>query len=151
MYYYAVTINNQKLVNKFRTIDSVYKHFQYMPITINVIAVERNELNSNIHYHLLISAEVPITFSVDNEFIWQKELLTELDIVKYQEYIKKDGKYKIYHAIPLAINSGTTKYDNMLRDCYSYNNFLEMIKDNPQYIRDIHRLEALWKLVKRNQ
>lgn len=149
MNYYAITINNKELTEKYNSIKQVYEHFSKMPITVNIIAVERNELNKNIHYHLLISADFPIQH-IDNEFIWWKELETDIDVIKYREYIKKDGNYKVYNSITLENQKDDTKYHQMLKACQSYNRFSEMIKDNPQFIKDIHKIKLLWDVININ-
>lgn len=149
MNYYAITINNSKLINKYRRIEQVYQHFQQMPITVYIIAVERNEINENIHYHLLIGAEMPIT-SIDDEFVWWKELQTDIEVMKYASYIKKDGKYKIYNALALD-NENDTKYHQMLNACQTYNKFSDMILDNPNFIKHIHQLRMLWHVIKTKQ
>lgn len=147
MNYYAITINNKELTEKYKSIRQVYEQFALMPITVNIIAVERNELNENIHYHLLITAEVPITH-FDNQYIWWKELSTDVDVLKYQEYIKKDGKYKLYNTISLDSNiQDNSFYNKMLKDCQSYNRFSDLIKDNPQYIKDLHKIKLLWEVI----
>jgi len=150
MNYYAITINNEKIVEKYKTIRQVYEKFALMPITVYVIAREKNELNYNIHYHLLVGANVPVTH-IDNEFVWWKELETDIDVLKYQEYIKKDGNYKIYNALALDNQVDDTKYHNMLKACQSYNRFSDLIKDNPQYIKYINKLKLLWDVIKSNQ
>lgn len=151
MNYYAITINNKELTEKYKSIRQVYEQFALMPITVNVIAVERNELNQNIHYHLLINAEVPVKH-LDNEYIWWKELATDVDVLKYQEYIKKEGNYKIYNTISLDSDiHDNSVYEKMLKACQSYNRFSELIKDNPQYIKDLHKIKLLWDVINNNQ
>lgn len=147
MNYYAITINNKELTDKYKSIRKVYEQFALMPITVNIIAVERNELNQNIHYHLLITAEVPITH-IDNQFIWWDELVTDIDVLRYQEYIKKDGNYKVYNTISIDSNiKEKSYYEVMLIACQSYNRFSDLIKDNPQFIKDLHKLKLLWDVI----
>ena len=147
MNYYAITINNKELTDKYSSIRQVYEQFALMPITVNIIAVERNELNQNIHYHLLISAEVPVTH-IDNQFIWWDELVTDIDVLRYQEYIKKDGNYKVYNTISIDSNiKEKSYYEVMLIACQSYNRFSDLIKDNPQFIKDLHKLKLLWDVI----
>ncbi len=150
MNYYAITINNKELTERFRSIRQVYEHFSLMPITVNIVSVERNEINENIHYHLLISADYPIE-SVDSKYIWWKELATDTDILKYQEYIKKDGNYKIYNAISLETQEDNTLYTKMLKDCQKYYRFSDLLVDNPHYIKHIHKIKLLWDTINNNQ
>lgn len=151
MNYYAITINNRELTNKYKSIRQVYEQFSKMPITVNIIAVERNFANENIHYHLLIGAEVPVTH-IDNQFIWWKELSTDVDVLKYQEYIKKDGHYKVYNTIELDSNiQDNTIYERMLIACQSYDRFSDLIKDNPQFIKELHKIKLLWDVLKSKQ
>ncbi|MEM0173885.1 MAG: hypothetical protein QXI16_05200 [Sulfolobaceae archaeon] len=149
MNYYAITVNNKELTEKFKSIKQLYEHFSVMPVTVYTISCERNELNQNIHYHMLIGSKVPVE-CVESHYIWWKELQSDLDVMKYHDYIKKDGNYKVYNTITLDNQQDDTKYHQMLRAVQSYNKFGDMIRDNPHFIKDIHKLRLLWEVINNN-
>lgn len=147
--YYALTINNSDLVKSFKTIDLVYEFIKDF-CDVNVIAVERNELNFNIHYHLLVSnlkSDKNVLFN--SGYIWYKELETDLEITKYYHYILKDGRYKIYNFLPKELNITTneTWYEKALRLCNQYNSLAELFNDNPDMIKKITQVSKLFYFI----
>ncbi len=146
MNYYAVTINNKELTKKYKSIDSVYKELRRWPIgEVIIIAVERNEINQNIHYHILYKSEVPIT-SINDTYIWWQELETELEVIKYFNYCKKDGKYKIYNELGIKQDTQNTIYTELLELVKTYDSLKTLINENPNMIKYLGKLERLYKI-----
>lgn len=147
MNYYAITINNQELTQKYNSIRKVYEAYANMPITIYCIAVERNELNVNIHYHLLVGSEFPITH-LDNQYTWWKHIENDVEVIKYFNYIKKGGNYKIYNNLEINNNDVENNiYYDMLTACKTYNTLADLIEANPQFIKHINKLTVLWTII----
>lgn len=98
--YYAITINNKKLTDNLSSINKVYNYLNELNIKTIIISVERNQLNENEHYHIL-SYNVP-QYILDNVKIvgfWIKELELDIEVLKYYEYVKKDGRFKQYEVL----------------------------------------------------
>lgn len=150
MNYYAITINNQDLTQKYNSITKVYQEYSKMPITVYCIAVERNEINVNTHYHLLIGLEFPITH-LDNQYTWWKQIDNDVEVLKYFNYIKKGGNYKIYNNLEINNNVvENTIYNEMLIACKTFNNITDLITANPHFIKHIHKLTLLWSIIHKN-
>lgn len=145
MKHYAITINNKSLTSEFNSIDKVYRYFSLLPIETVIIAVERNELNQNIHYHILVKSDVPIQ-SVNETAIWWKELETELDVIKYYNYCKKDGKYKIYKELGIKTDTQDTIYTEILMLVKTYDCLKTLINENPNMIKYLPKVERLFKI-----
>ena len=147
MNYYAITINNQELTKRYNSIALVYQEYSKMPITVYCIAVERNDINQNIHYHLLIGSEFPITHN-DTYYTWWTLIENDVEVIKYYNYIKKDGNYKIYNNLPIKNDENENDiYSEMLTACKTYNSLKDLINDNPEFIKYLHKLTLLWNIV----
>lgn len=146
MKYYAITINNNNLTSEFKSIQKVYQYFSLLPTTETIIiAVERNELNENIHYHILVKSDVPIQ-SINETYIWWKELETDLDIIKYYNYCKKDGNYKIYKELGLETDTQDTIYTEILMLVKTYDSLKTLINENPNMIKYLPKVERLFRI-----
>lgn len=146
MNYYAITINNKELTNSFNSIDKVYDYFRMLPVgKVIIIAVERNELNKNIHYHILYKSDVPIQ-SIDEINIWWKEIKTELEVIKYYNYCKKDGRYKIYNVLGIKNDTENTIYTELLELVKTYDCLKTLINENPNMIKYLTKLVKLYKI-----
>lgn len=146
MNYYAITINNKELTSNFSSIDKVYNHFRMLPIgEVIIIAVERNELNENIHYHILYKSDVPIQ-TINQINIWWKEISTELEVLKYFNYCKKGGNYKIYSELGISKDIENTIYAELLELVKTYDSLKTLINENPNMIKYLAKLERLYKI-----
>lgn len=147
--FYALTINNSELVESLKSIELVYNFIKDY-CEVNIIAVERNELNFNTHYHLLVSdLRVDDNILFNSGYIWHKELVSDFDIIKYYHYILKDGRYKTYNLLPKTLNIETNEswYNKALRLCYEYNSLAKLFNDNPDMIKKISQVSKLFDLI----
>lgn len=142
-YYYAVTINNLEVVSGMSKIDDVYDYFmKHYDYTIYTISVERNEINNNTHYHLLIGSEIEVkSFDVYNIHCWSDLLKESHDVTQYDLYIKKDGKYKIFN--PHGFENKKSWYDLALELCISKMPLREMFQKYPHLIKHINKIRVL--------
>lgn len=152
-YYYAITINTIEFINEYnlKSINHV-KDFIDKNIeadkTVYTISVERNELNQNIHYHILVSSTDEIN-KWNKVYWWIKEIDSDIEIIRYNNYIKKDGLYKVYHQLSLHNNliNNDTWYNQALELIPKYKSLKELFKENPHLIKQIHKVEKLWNII----
>lgn len=142
MVYYAVTINRLEQVENLKTIDQVY----YLLLTeyegVNIISAERNQLNENIHYHALCYNEL----SASPKEHYSKIIDNELELEKYYNYVKKDGRFKVFKALQFDLSD---KWYLQALECVKsdrYNHFDELISDNPHFIPKINTVSKLWEI-----
>lgn len=155
--YYAITINNSDLIFEFKltSIDSVrdfiIRNFADIDKKIYTISVERNELNQNIHYHILLSSLGDIN-DWHRAFWWCKHIDTDIEIIRYNNYIKKDGLYKVYIPLELEqeITNKDTWYNQALLLIPKYETLKDLFTENPQLIKQIHKVEKLWYIINNN-
>ncbi len=153
-HYYAITINTIDIINEcnLKSINNV-KDF----ITNNIdsdkkiytISVERNELNQNIHYHILVSSTENIN-KWHKVYWWVKEIDSDIEIIRYNNYIKKDGLYKVYHQLDLenSLINNDTWYNQVLELIPKYNSLKGLFIEHPHLIKQIHKVEKLWNIFK---
>lgn len=149
-HYYAVTINNLQLTEKLKTIDIVQDFIKNIlkdyEITFYCISRESNEINNNTHYHLLISSNTSLTINDESKApIWFKEIINEIEISKYLEYIKKDGKYKLYEMLPFE-QKNVTWYEKALWASQKYDSLKELFEENKDLIKHINQVVKLWEI-----
>lgn len=143
-YAYAITINNLEVVATLKTIDNVYELLNSFG-TISIIAVERNELNQNIHYHILLFSDIDydIILTICKDYrMWVGLLNTDIEILKYYEYCKKDGNYKLYYSLDKGLSS--SKNTELLELIERYESLYALFKDNPHLINKVHIIKTLW-------
>ncbi|MEM0173685.1 MAG: hypothetical protein QXI16_04170 [Sulfolobaceae archaeon] len=144
IYAYAITINNLEVVGTLKTIDSVHELLHRFG-TISIIAVERNELNHNIHYHVLLFSDIEYDtiFTVFKSYgMWLKLIDNDFEILKYYDYCKKDGNYKLYHSLDKSLSN--SKNVELLELIERYESLYALFKDNPHLINKVHIIKALW-------
>lgn len=143
--YYACTISARELVQRLSSIDKVYEFFSngYKDFDIHIIAVERNQINQNQHYHVLASSDYGHVY-IGN---WVQEIANIDEVKKYFNYCKKDGKYKLYKALPFDTNDNKSWYERALKGVYQYPNMLELLQAQPDLIKYIHKVRALYDLI----
>ncbi len=148
MKFFAITINRKEIIDNLNTLNSAYNWLETFS-TVYTLSRETNELNNNTHYHALVSAELE-----NDNFIfsgvWLKELDNNLEILKYLNYIKKDGKFKIYkrHSVENDINEHWTL--KALKLVLSYDNLKDLFTDNPDMIKYIYHIEKLYNIKERS-
>jgi hypothetical protein len=152
-YYYAITINTIEFINEYnlKSINSV-KDFITKNIdadkTIYTISVERNDLNQNIHYHILVSSTDDIN-KWNKVYWWIKEIDSDIEIIRYNNYIKKDGLYKVYNQLSLHNNliNNDTWYNQALELIPKYKSLKQLLQEHPHLIKQIHKVEKLWNII----
>lgn len=152
-HYYAITINTIDVINDYnlKSINSVYdfinKNIDFEK-EIYTISVERNELNQNIHYHILVSSVADIN-QWNKVYWWVKEIDTDIEIIRYNNYIKKDGLYKVYHQLSLenSLINNDTWYNQALELIPKYKSLKDLFKAHPHLIKQIHKVEKLWYII----
>lgn len=153
-HYYAITINTIEFINEYnlksinRVKDFIEKNIE-SDKTIYTISVERNELNQNIHYHILVSSTDEIN-KWNKVYWWIKEIDSDIEIIRYNNYIKKDGLYKVYYQLNLqnSLINNDTWYNQALELIPKYKSLKDLFKDNPHLIKQIHKVEKLWCIIK---
>jgi len=151
--YYAITINTINVINEYnlKSINSV-KDFIEKNVdadkTIYTISVERNKLNQNIHYHILVSSTDEIN-KWNKVYWWLKEIDSDIEVVRYNNYIKKDGLYKVYNQLSLHNNliNNDTWYNQALELIPKYKSLKELLQEHPHLIKQIHKVEKLWNII----
>lgn len=151
--YYAITINTIEFINEYnlKSINSVYDFIEKnieSEKTIYTISVERNELNQNIHYHILVSSTEEIN-KWHKVYWWVKEIDSDIEIVRYNNYIKKDGLYKVYHQLSLqnSLINNDTWYNQALELIPKYKSLKDLLQEHPHLIKQIHKVEKLWNII----
>ena len=152
-YYYAITINTIDIINEYnlksinRVKDFIEKNVD-ADKTIYTISVERNELNLNIHYHILVSSVDDIN-KWNKVYWWIKEIDSDIEIIRYNNYIKKDGLYKVYHQLNLenSLINNDSWYNQALELIPKYNSLKELFKEHPHLIKQFHKVEKLWNIM----
>lgn len=152
-HYYAITINTIEFINEYN-LKSINRVKDFIEKNVNAdkkiytISVERNELNQNIHYHILVSSTDKIN-KWNKVYWWIKEIDSDIEIVRYNNYIKKDGLYKVYLPLDLEqdILNKDTWYNQALELIPNYKSLKDLFKDNPHLIKQIHKVEKLWNIM----
>ncbi len=153
-HYYAITINTIEVINEYN-LKSINKVKDFITNNIDAekqiytISVERNELNQNIHYHILVSSTEDIN-KWHKVYWWVKEIDSDIEIIRYNNYIKKDGLYKVYHQLNLenSLINNDTWYNQALELIPKYNSLKDLFKEHPHLIKQIHKVEKLWNIIK---
>ncbi len=153
-HYYAITINTIEVINEYN-LKSINKVKDFITNNIDAdkkiytISVERNELNQNIHYHILVSSTEDIN-KWHKVYWWVKEIDSDIEIIRYNNYIKKDGLYKAYHPLTLQHNlvNNDSWYNQALELIPKYNSLKDLFKEHPHLIKQIHKVEKLWNILK---
>lgn len=140
----AITINNKELVKELKSIDFVYNFLSSMG-DVYIIAVERNDLNKNTHYHALIDGDITFIEKFNN--IWSKVIETDIEVLKYIDYIKKDGTFKVYKKLDIESNNDhwTSVILNLV---LKYDSLNQLFHENPRMIKYITYIERLYKIYK---
>lgn len=143
MKYYAITINRSELTKDLKTIKSVENYLRDF-CDVYVISVERNELNDNIHYHGLVKAsENNDNFMLESS-IWKKQLDNKIDILKYINYIKKEGNFKVYQLTELELEQGITWQEKAIQLVEKHDNIRDILTESPEMLKYINHIEKLF-------
>lgn len=142
--YYALTVNNLELTEKYKSIDSLYEYLKCFCKDINYIAVERNELNENIHYHILCEDYVDLP-DICNIYIWNKTIEVADELQKYINYLKKDGHYKVYK-IPPFIFEESRWYERAYSLICSKESLLEVFEADLSLMKYYNQISRMWDL-----
>jgi hypothetical protein len=152
-HYYAITINTIDFINEcnLKSINSVYDFINKnidADKKIYTISVERNDLNQNIHYHILVSSTDEIN-KWNKVYWWIKEIDSDIEIIRYNNYIKKDGLYKAYHSLTLQHNllNNDSWYNQALELIPKYKSLKQLLQEHPHLIKQIHKVEKLWNII----
>ena len=152
-HYYAITINTIDIINEYN-LKSINKVKDFIEKNIDAdkkiytISVERNDLNQNIHYHILVSSTDEIN-KWNKVYWWIKQIDTDLEVIRYNNYIKKDGLYKAYHPLTLQHNllNNDTWYNQALELIPKYKSLKDLFNEHPHLIKQIHKVEKLWNII----
>lgn len=161
--YYAITINNKELTKELKSIDKVYNFINnifrfYENTTINIISCERNDLNENIHYHLLLTSinDIDVNDTIlSNVNIWVKKILTTDEVILYYDYVKKDGTYKVY-TVPDFIIKNEKYYNRAFlywqsNDGSNVDDYLLKYPEDIKYFRNLDRLYNVYLYKKQKE
>lgn len=151
--YYAITINTIEFINEYN-LNSINKVKDFIIKNVDAdkkiytISRERNKLNENTHYHILVSSTEEIN-KWNKVYWWIKQIDTDLEVIRYNNYIKKDGLYKAYHPLTLQHNlvNNDTWYNQALELIPKYDSLKELLQDHPHLIKQIHKVEKLWNII----
>lgn len=143
---YAVTINNVDVVKRLKSMDKVKDYLALYSDVVYLISVERNEFNNNTHYHILLDGSYLDGLPIKTDF-WYKEIQSDFEILKYIDYIKKGGQYKVYnlHEAELSSPHWTTEVMQLV---LKYDKISDLLKDNPKMLRHIHYIEKAFSYLK---
>ena len=152
-HYYAITINTIDIINEYN-LKSINKVKDFIEKNIDAdkkiytISVESNDLNQNIHYHILVSSTDEIN-KWNKVYWWIKEIDSDIEIVRYNNYIKKDGLYKVYQQLSLqnSLINNDTWYNQALELIPKYKSLKQLLQERPHLIKQIHKVEKLWNII----
>lgn len=143
--YYAITINNKKLMEDLTSINKAYDFLSPLGM-VYIIAAERNDLNYNTHYHALISNDKSpdemLQIATDNQ-IWAGNIIEEVELQKYYSYCKKDGKYKLYNKFNVSDTLTNSQIIELVR---SYSSLQMLFIDYPELINKVSMIKQLWNI-----